>query len=159
VYLSSQQCLSRRQARWVEFMQRFDFTWVYRPGRFNVADPLSRAPSLAEQPLAHLHDGLALTLLPHTSNHAAITAATPSVQSHAAQALSVIMLSIPLSYRQRSWPGGNTPAILAAISEATNRRRSQRIANQSPRSTCFCVSTTGRCMGAGPSRDALSKGQ
>ena len=132
IYLNTQQNLSRRQARWVEFMQRFDFGWIYRPGRFNVADPLSRAPSLAEQPLAHLHDGLALALLPRHGNHAAITAASPSVQSHAVQALSVILISIPLAYRQRSWPGGNTPAILAAISEATTVRRSQRIAHQNP---------------------------
>ena len=27
-------------------MQRFDFKWEYRPGRINVADPISRAPSL-----------------------------------------------------------------------------------------------------------------
>lgn len=130
VYLSTQQNLSRRQARWVEFMQRFDFTWVYRPGRFNVADPLSRAPSLPHQPLAHLHDGLALTLLPQQEQHAAVTAASPFEQSHAVQALSVILFSIPLSYRHRSWPGGNTSAVLAAMSEVTTRRRSQRIADQ-----------------------------
>lgn len=34
--------LSRRQARWSEFLQRFVYTWVYRPGRTNVADALSR---------------------------------------------------------------------------------------------------------------------
>lgn len=43
-FLSSQQTLSRRQARWSEFLQRFDCQWVYRPGRLNVADPLSRQP-------------------------------------------------------------------------------------------------------------------
>jgi RNase H-like domain found in reverse transcriptase/Reverse transcriptase (RNA-dependent DNA polymerase)/Integrase zinc binding domain/Retroviral aspartyl protease len=34
--------LSRRQARWMEFLSRFDFKWEYQPGRINVADPLSR---------------------------------------------------------------------------------------------------------------------
>jgi hypothetical protein len=35
--------LSRRQARWSEFLQRFDkFKWDYRPGEQNVADALSR---------------------------------------------------------------------------------------------------------------------
>jgi len=36
--------LSRRQSRWAEYLQRFQFTWEYRPGRTNVADPLSRHP-------------------------------------------------------------------------------------------------------------------
>ena len=41
-FFSSQIHLSRRQARWSEFLQQFDFDWQYRPGRVNVADPLSR---------------------------------------------------------------------------------------------------------------------
>ena len=44
VHLQSQPTLSRRQARWAEFLQRFTFTWEHRPGRGNVADPLSRLP-------------------------------------------------------------------------------------------------------------------
>lgn len=43
-YLASQPNLSRRQARWSEFFQRFKLNWQYRPGRTNVADPLSRNP-------------------------------------------------------------------------------------------------------------------
>ena len=38
--------LSRRQVRWNEFLSRFDFTWEYRKGCKNVADPLSRSPAL-----------------------------------------------------------------------------------------------------------------
>ena len=41
-YLTSQDMLSRRQSRWSEFLSRFDYELVYRPGRTNVADPLSR---------------------------------------------------------------------------------------------------------------------
>ena len=37
--------LSRRQARWSEFLQRFDITWQYKPGKINMADPISRCPS------------------------------------------------------------------------------------------------------------------
>ena len=44
--LQTQPSLSRRQARWSEFLQRFDFIWHYRPGRTNAADPLSRLPYL-----------------------------------------------------------------------------------------------------------------
>lgn len=44
VHLQTQPNLSRKQARWVEYLQRFDFEWVYKPGHTNVADPLSRVP-------------------------------------------------------------------------------------------------------------------
>ena len=60
IWFNTQTVLSRRQARWSEYIQRFDFEWVYRPDRMNVADPLSRAPSLQEQPPGILHDGLVL---------------------------------------------------------------------------------------------------
>ena len=43
-FFETQQNLSRRQARWSEYLSRFRFNWVYRPGRSNVADPLSRNP-------------------------------------------------------------------------------------------------------------------
>lgn len=43
-YFMTQPNLSRRQARWSEYLQRFDFRWEYRAGRTNVADPLSRHP-------------------------------------------------------------------------------------------------------------------
>ncbi len=45
-YLSTQPSLSRRQARWMQFFSRFHYEWQYRPGRLNVADPLSRSPAL-----------------------------------------------------------------------------------------------------------------
>jgi len=44
-FLQTQPNLSRRQARWSEYLQRFHFDWEYRPGRTNVADPLSRSPA------------------------------------------------------------------------------------------------------------------
>lgn len=44
----SGKALSPQKVRWMEFISRFNFTWVYRPGRINVADPLSRAPHLPE---------------------------------------------------------------------------------------------------------------
>ena len=44
-FLDTQLTLSRRQTRWSEYLPRFNFTWEYRPGRTNVAGPLSRNPS------------------------------------------------------------------------------------------------------------------
>jgi hypothetical protein len=42
-YFQTQPNLSRRQARWSEFLQRFGtFEWKYRKGSKNVADALSR---------------------------------------------------------------------------------------------------------------------
>ena len=41
-HFSKQPMLSRRQARWSEFLSRFHFTVKYRPGATNPADPLSR---------------------------------------------------------------------------------------------------------------------
>ncbi|HVX00319.1 MAG TPA: reverse transcriptase domain-containing protein, partial [Candidatus Babeliaceae bacterium] len=46
-YLSTQPQLSGRQARWVEFLQQFDFNTEYKPGKKNVvADALSRRHDL-----------------------------------------------------------------------------------------------------------------
>ena len=54
-YLKTQPMLSRRQARWVEFFSRFHYTIMYKPGRTNVADPLSRYP-LGDAPCAYAID-------------------------------------------------------------------------------------------------------
>ena len=43
--LQTQPILSRRQARWSEYLQRFHFNWVHRAGRHNVADTLSPNPA------------------------------------------------------------------------------------------------------------------
>jgi len=46
-YFQTQPNLSRRQARWSEYLSRFHYDWEYRPGRINAADPLSRHPTHA----------------------------------------------------------------------------------------------------------------
>ena len=46
VNLQTQPNLSRRQVRWSEYLQAFRFRWQYRPGRINVADPLSRVQTV-----------------------------------------------------------------------------------------------------------------
>ena len=46
-YFDTKEDLSRRLARWAEFMAQFEYKWEYRKGRNNVADPISRNPTLA----------------------------------------------------------------------------------------------------------------
>jgi hypothetical protein len=45
-FLQGVPTLNRRQARWLEFLARFDYTWEHCAGTLNVADALSRHPSL-----------------------------------------------------------------------------------------------------------------
>lgn len=44
-WFNEQKTLNPRQHCWYEHLRSFDFDWQYRPGRTNVADPLSRHPA------------------------------------------------------------------------------------------------------------------
>jgi len=56
---------NKRHARWADELAAFDFEFEYRPGRLNVADPLSRAPHSASLSL------LVNTLLAGRGDHGA----------------------------------------------------------------------------------------
>ena len=45
-FFNTQPTLSRMQARWADFLAGFHYEWEHRPGRINMADPLSRRPDL-----------------------------------------------------------------------------------------------------------------
>jgi hypothetical protein len=47
VHLQTQPQLSRRQTRWAEYLQQFDFDWKFLPGKNNPSDVLSRYPTCA----------------------------------------------------------------------------------------------------------------
>ena len=51
VYLKTKPSITKREARWVEFLADYDYTVRHRPGRENPADPLSRRPDLHERNL------------------------------------------------------------------------------------------------------------
>ena len=55
IHLPKQPTLSRRMARWSEYLSRCNFLWQYRPGRHNVADPVSRRPHPVVPDAAHLY--------------------------------------------------------------------------------------------------------
>ena len=44
-WFDSMKVLTPRLCRWYERIRSYDFDWEYRPGRINVADPLSRHPA------------------------------------------------------------------------------------------------------------------
>ena len=45
-YLPTKGVLGGRQVRWAEYLSRFDIEWEYIPGQRNIADALSRMPTL-----------------------------------------------------------------------------------------------------------------
>jgi hypothetical protein len=47
VHIPDTEHRTRKQARIVAYLQSFDFKLVYKPGKGNIADPLSRHPTLA----------------------------------------------------------------------------------------------------------------
>jgi transposase InsO family protein len=60
-YLKEQPKLSRKHARWYGFLSTFEFNWEHRPGRVNVADPLSRVFGSVGCALVHRHLLCAIT--------------------------------------------------------------------------------------------------
>ena len=62
-FFDTKPILNRRLARWAEFIQTFQFTWEFRAGRLNVADPVSRAPQFEDAPAEHLDTFLNTCLL------------------------------------------------------------------------------------------------
>ena len=57
-FLQTQPQLSRKQARWLEFLAEFDFDIVYMPGKSNVvADALSRLNNIEVQNLGVMKKG------------------------------------------------------------------------------------------------------
>ena len=45
-FFDTKPLIGGRLTRWAERLSKFAFIWQYRPGRLNVADPLSRLPSV-----------------------------------------------------------------------------------------------------------------
>ena len=98
-HLQTQPTLSRRQARWMEFLSRFHYVWEHRPGRCNVADPISRNPALAAVVVAVLTrsaqrqtDTLVLPSAPELSDVDSVCEELPS-----------LLRDITAAYRTDPW--------------------------------------------------------
>lgn len=52
VFFHTKPELTGRQARWAQVLAEYQFDWVFKPGRINVADPLSRNPAILASMLA-----------------------------------------------------------------------------------------------------------
>ena len=81
--------LSRRQARWLEFLSRFTFDWKHTPGVSNPADALSRSPFVGAICLA-IESNLVLRI-PNQYCYDEVYADARFVQQHG------------LSFRQGFW--------------------------------------------------------
>jgi hypothetical protein len=101
-FLKKQKLLSRWQARCMQFIEsRFDYEIVYRPGRTNVADPLSRIPAVyavqtrAQARKAPQHDAAsAAPIVPEVSPVPATQLPVSGVQPAADSDGDVVMLPV-----------------------------------------------------------------
>ena len=118
-YLGTQPSLSRRQARWSEKLQEYDFTWQYRPGKSNVADPVSRSPALLPASAA-LCQALQLEAVSLDFDWV-----PRPVQVHAGLALGLELHSARIfSLMHCSDPVSQDSAVLAAVTRARKGGRS-----------------------------------
>ena len=61
-YLLSKKQLSGREARWLDLLAEFDMTISHKPGRENIADPISRALQSAPSQVMDDDSGNSATL-------------------------------------------------------------------------------------------------
>ena len=87
-FFTTKKLLSPRQARWAQRLALFTLTWQYRPGRTNVADPLSGHPTFsAGLVLAAITADVAQLLLPAVivAAVAVASSADPAAENAAAE--------------------------------------------------------------------------
>ena len=113
-----------RRARWLEISSSYDYAWEYRPGRLNVADPISRAP-------AHFHSAIAAAVvlqttvdMPHlvgqlVSRSGAVTSESANSVSHTLDAR--LRLALPTGM-----------ALMCALCATVTRSRSRSVPVPAP---------------------------
>jgi RNase H-like domain found in reverse transcriptase/Integrase zinc binding domain/Chromo (CHRromatin Organisation MOdifier) domain len=85
-HFATKRDLQGRQARWAEVLAMYSFSWEYRPGRINVADPFSRNP--AHKPdvvLAAMASGKPSDKVLQAQRAAVLPASSPRNLPHAPQ--------------------------------------------------------------------------
>ena len=88
-YLQTEANLSRKQARWSEYLQRFTFRWQYRPGRLIAVDGVSRMPQLADHQIAVITHTAIVVFVDRLSKMTHFAATKDSVDS---QGLAQLMI-------------------------------------------------------------------
>ena len=89
-----------RVERWVLRLQGFDYTVLYRPGKTNIADPLSRLLPKNLTPPVHGHDDLYVKWIAQQAVPRAMTIAEVQEESRTDPELQLLRQSIS----QGSWP-------------------------------------------------------
>ena len=117
----------QRRARWLEISSCYDYEWEYRPGRLNVADPISRAP-------AHFHSAAAAAVVLQASTEVLTPVGQPVSRPSVAASGSANPGSRALVARLRlALPTGT--ALMCCLCAAATRSRTRSAAAPAPVAT------------------------
>ena len=139
-YFSSKPVLGARQARWSQKLQDYDFTWQYRKGVSNIADPLSRRPYLLSamqavmtgmhfdwvQKPAWQYSGLSAAMILHPAFAQHVTKSKIDLACD----LPVMFAAITRSQREGGGAPASAPATRPLQQQEGPRKRRKKTASQ-----------------------------
>jgi hypothetical protein len=127
-WFAQQPHLPRKLARWYEFLQGFSFKWEHRPGRINVADPLSRIPGVTALTCRAVRisdtSGLTLPVAPRFNAHLICAITRKSAKKATAVVADVLQTEAEEDEKAealRTAPKVPPPPLLSRIAAAYDR--------------------------------------